>query len=126
MRSLAIGSRADEVLERFDEIGGIGAPVLLYESHRPGPPVLVTSFTGSWGGWAHAVGNGVPPRAWRRFRSALMEEEDKSAGFFTSFYLVENLEPLGSPRPLTELRGYGGDKPLATNFVPLGPVIVHW
>ena len=55
-----------------------------------------------------------------------MEEEDKNAGFFTAFYLVENLERLESPLPLTELRGYGADKSLAANFVPRGPVIVHW
>lgn len=55
-----------------------------------------------------------------------MEQEDKSARFLAAFYLVENLERPASPRLLRDLRGFRGDKLLAPNLAPLGPVIVRW
>jgi hypothetical protein len=125
MRSLAIGTTATEALEAFASVGQVGDPVLLYASHVE-PPVLVASWGGTWGGWDYAVGNGVPPRQWRRHRSALMHEEDREAGYFTAFYLVENLRRLNQPIPLTNLRAWGSDKPLASNFIPRHPLTVHW
>jgi hypothetical protein len=123
--SIAIGTRADDALRAFDTVGHIGDPVLLYASHLH-PVSLVASWAGTWGGWQHAVGNGVPPREWRRFRSSLMREEDKEAGFFVAFYLVENLRRLSEPIALATLRAWGTDKPLAANYVPERPMTVHW
>ena len=125
MPCLAIGTRAVDALEAFDEVGRTGDPVLLYASHVE-PVVLEASWGGSWGGWKYAVGNGLPPREWRRFRSALMREEDAEAGYFIAFYLVEELHRLAEPVPLTSLRAWGTDKLLAANFVPRSPVTVHW
>src|SRR4051794_31644608 len=90
MQSLAIGTRAIDALESIEKEVNAGDPVLLYASHLK-PVSLVASWGGTWAGWEYAVGNGVPPRKWRRFRSAVMQEEDKDAGYFIGFYLVENL-----------------------------------
>src|SRR5437762_1045826 len=81
MRSIAIGTKAAEALESFEKVGRLGDPVLLYSSLLE-PVSLVASWGGTWGGWQYAVGNGVPPREWRPFRSALMQEEDREAGYF--------------------------------------------
>lgn len=125
MPSIAIGTKVTEALESFDQVGSVGDPVLLYAS-RVEPVALVASWTGTWGGWRYAVGNGVPPREWRRYRSALMQKEDREAGHFVAFYLVGNLQRLSEPVPLSDLRGWGGDKPFAANFVPMRPLVVHW
>jgi hypothetical protein len=125
MQSLAIGTKVVDALESFSSVGAVGGPVLLYAS-RSEPVSLVATWGGTWGGWNYAVGNGVPPRQWQRFRSAVMQEEDRKAGYFIAFYLVENLHRLDKPLPLTRLRAWGKDKPLAKNFVPLRPLVVHW
>lgn len=125
MRSLAIGTKAVDALESFESVGGLGDPVLLYASLLE-PVSLVATWAGTWGGWQYAVGNGVPPREWRRFRSAVMQGEDREAGHFIAFYLVENLQRLTEPMPLTQLRAWGKEKPLAQNFIPMRPLVVHW
>ena len=73
MRTLAIGSQVTDALQQCDEVCTHEDPVLLYASLQD-PVSLVVSWSGTWGGWQYAVGNGVPPREWRRFRSALMQE----------------------------------------------------
>lgn len=76
MRALAIGTKVVDALESFESVRERGDPVLSYAS--PLEPVsLVATWGGTWGGWRYAVGNGVPPREWHRFRSAIMQEEDR-------------------------------------------------
>ena len=125
MRSLAIGTKVVDALETFDSVANRGDPVLLYASLLE-PVSLEATWGGTWGGWQYAVGNGVPPREWRRFRSAVMQEEDREAGYFIAFYLVDNLHRLPEAMPLNRLRAWGKDKPLAQNFVPLRPLVVLW
>jgi hypothetical protein len=55
-----------------------------------------------------------------------MQNEDREAGHFTAFYLVEDLRRLNEPIPLSSLRAGGSDKLLAANFIPRSPLLVHW
>ena len=123
MRSIALGTRAD-VLEEFASLGTDGATVFVYTSQEPGPPRLVVSWTGTFGGYREAVGNGAVPPDWRRHRPTTMRKEDRTAGWWTGYYLVGDLRPVDEPWPVSDMRAYAGDKPLAPNFVPLGPIVV--
>jgi hypothetical protein len=124
MTSIALGTRATDILEEFAPLGADGAPVFVYTSHESGQPRLVVSWSGTFCGYREAVGNGAVPRNWRRHRPTTMRDEDRTAGWWTGYYLVGDIRPVDEPWPISGMRAYAGDEPLAPNFVPLGPIVV--
>lgn len=124
MTSIALGTRATDVLEEFALLAGDGAPVLIYASHEPGPLRLTVSCTGTFRELRHAIGNGTVPREWRRHRPTTMRDEDTAAGSWFGYYLVGDLRHVDDPWPISDLRAYAGDAPLSPAFVPIGPIVV--
>lgn len=128
MSTIALGTRAADTLQEFHRTAGTGAPVLVYashgssEGHGAGQPSV--TWTGEFGGYQDAVGNGAVPRAFRAFRPRTMQSEDREAGHWYGYFTVAGLTRSAKATPLTELRQWSGDRMLSPAFVPHGPLIV--
>jgi len=122
---VAFGSRAWEVLKRFDDEVGQGAPVLIYASvsseHR-GP---VVSWVATWHGLVFALNDGSHPDG-DEFRppSTTLGGED-GAGYWFAFWEVTRLHPLDRESwiPIRTLRKPSGGK-FKADFIPEGPTLV--
>lgn len=126
MSTIALGTRARETLQEFGEVAGGGAPVLIYASHGDGAGAgqPTATWTGDFGDYRDAVGNGAVPRSFRAFRPRTMQSEDREAGYWYGYFTVTGLTRLAEATPLAELRQWSGDKLLSPAFVPHGPLIV--
>lgn len=119
---VAYGSQAWETLMKFEDLGGVGAPVLVYASHNPehlGPTVL---WVGYYLDYVESKGGAHPAHG--RYRPPSCKEEDQS-GYWAGFYELSDLQQLDpeSRIAIPSLRSLDG-KPYAAGFVPEGPTIV--
>lgn len=119
---IAFGSQAREVLTKFEDLGGVGSPVLIYPSHNPellGPTV---SWVGTYHDYVESRGGAHPKRD--QFRPPSCHEEDRTgywAGFYELSDLIE-LEP-SEHMPISALRTSAGAA-FKSNFIPEGPTII--
>ena len=119
---VAYGSQAWETFRRFEDLGGVGAPVLVYASHNAehlGPTV---SWLGYYLDYVESRRGAHPDRV--RFRPPSCKEED-GTGYWAGFYELRDLAQLDPEaridiRTLRSLEG----KPYAAGFVPEGPTII--
>ena len=126
MTTIALGTRAWEVLAEFKRIGGSGAEVLLYASLTDGPVEPFVSWVGRFVDVEEAVGNGAPSSKVRRYRPPSTTQEDRDAGWWYAYYTVTNLARLNRDDriPIGELSSWGTGKLLSPFFIPEGPIIV--
>lgn len=125
MTKVVFGTNSWQVLPKFVELAGAGAPVLFYVSYDQA--AREASWQAAFVEYRESSG-GFPPRDWKRYREPVAAEEDvgPGPGYFAGYYLVERLAPLLPTMPLRELYGWTSKKPLARNFLPIGPIIVEW
>lgn len=125
MTTVVFGTNAWEFWRLFIDEVGTGCPMLFYESW--GPAIPHAAWAATLAEYEEAP-SGFPPKAWRRYREPVAAIEDTGAGpgFFAAYYRVEGLARLESPMPFGDLRTYATDKSLDRNFIPIGPLAVHW
>lgn len=125
MSTVVFGTNAWQVLPRFVEVAGAGAPVLFHVSYDHA--AREASWKASFVEYRESRG-GFPPRGWDQYREPIAAEEDKGPGpgFFAGYYLVEEVAPLEPPLKIPELYSVATKKHLARSFIPIGPIIVEW
>ena len=117
---VAFGSQAWETLTKFEDLGGVGAPVLIYASHNPSHVGAVVTWVARYADYVESRGGAHPARD--RYRPPSCHDEDRT-GHWAGFYEVESLRQLDDPIPITTLRNPQG-KPFKANFVPEGPTVI--
>jgi hypothetical protein len=126
MPRVAFGTRALETLQEFAAAGGPGTPVLFYASYNVGAVRPTVTWTAEFVGVTEAAGNGAPPASIRRLRPRSTRDEDRTAGWWYAYYVVEGLRELDDTAqlPIADLRSWASDRPLSPAFIPEGPMIV--
>lgn len=124
MSTIAMGTRAWETLRQFTEVGGMGAPVLIYASLAEGSARPVVSWSGVFGQYQEAGQGGLVPRRWERFRPATMGPQDEEGGHFAGYFTVRELSELETPISIADLRLWASDRLPDRGFVPHGSTIV--
>lgn len=126
MSTIALGTRAWEVLAEFKRIGGSGAEVLFYASWTEGPVEPFVTWAGRFVDVEEAVGNGAPSSKVRRYRPPSTDQEDREAGWWFAYYTVSDLKRLARDDriPIADLSSWSTAKSLSPVFIPEGPIIV--
>lgn len=119
---VAFGSQAWSVFDKFENLGGIGAPVLIYVSHPTVHLGAVVSWVARYLGYVESVGGRHPDKM--RYRPPSCREEDKG-GYWAGFYEVERLRRLDEAEQMriSTLRN-PGNRAFKAGFVPEGPTII--
>jgi len=120
---VAFGSRAWEVLRRFDEGAGPGAPVLIYASHPATSVGPVVTWRAIWAGWVESEGGAHPDGD--LYRPPSTHGGEDRARWWAVFWAVSDLRELSRDEwlpvaRLTDLRG----RAYRRGFMPEGPILL--
>ncbi len=122
---VAFGSRAWELLHRFDDEAGRGTPVLIYASMPSEPRGHVVSWVARWWAVVDATTSGGHPEAdLVRPPSTIPGGEDEERYWF-AFWEVTDLRPLARESwiAIRSLRRLSGGK-FNADFIPEGPTLL--
>lgn len=119
---LAYGSKAFEVFRKVDERDGCPVDIFIYASHAEEQTLKPqATWQATYIKHVDSRRGRYPGKALHRPPSTKQDKQD----YWAIYWLVQDLEKLETPIPISNFRGYGKKSGYLTNFVPEGPLLVE-
>ena len=119
---LAYGSKAFEVFRKADEErAGHPVEIFIYASHAKEQTLKPqATWKATYIKHVDSRRGRYPGKAYHRPPSTEQDKQD----YWAVYWLVQDLEKLATPIPISDFRGYDKKADYLTNFVPEGPLLV--